>query len=258
MRPFSGMNGAVGQDQRDLGVPGLLAALLNPLRDPQVLGLADPGAEQDRVDHRHGRQQRAFAAADEVAGLDLRGADDPVERRRDRAIAEVEGRLFRGRGRGVHLGLGRVPGGEGVVQLLLADRLLRGERLVPGHVVAGLLVPRPGVGEVGLRRREGRLEGLGVDLVERRALRDERPLGELDRLEVALDARANLDVLRSPRLADELDGDGHVLRDDLGDVDLGGRGLGGFLLAGRESEGARRERRGRTGGAAEAATGNTT
>ena len=56
------------------------------------------------------------------------------------------------------------------------------------------------------------------------------PSVNFTRIEVALDARADLDVLRSPRLADDFEGDGHVLRDDGGDVDLGGGRLRGGLL----------------------------
>jgi hypothetical protein len=228
--PLLVVNGAVGQDQRDLGLRGPFAPLLRPLRDPQILGLADSGAEQDRVDRRDGREQRALAAADEVAGPHLRRADDPVQRRRDRGVTQVELGLVESRLRGVELGERRVARGDGVVVVAPAHGLLLGEGLQAGFLDLGL--PDAGFHRRDLRLRVGdrRLEGLGVDLVERRALRDERPLGELHRLEVALDARADLDVLRALRLAHDLEQDGHVLRDDRGDVDLGHGGLGGFLL----------------------------
>ena len=83
-----------------------------------------PGAEQDRVDLRDRREQRALAAPDQVAGLDLRGADEAVDRRSDVRVAEVERRLVDGRLVPRPPGPGPRPGGDGVVQLLLADRLL--------------------------------------------------------------------------------------------------------------------------------------
>ena len=72
-------------------------------RDAQVVGLGDADAEEDRIDLRDGRQQRALAAADEVAGLDLGACRQPADRRGDARVAEVERRLLDRRLRGLDL-----------------------------------------------------------------------------------------------------------------------------------------------------------
>ncbi len=211
---------------------GLEAALLqHPLRDPQVLGLADPRPEEDGVHLGDGREQRALPAPDEVAGLDLGRAHEAVDRRRDPRVAEVERRLVGRRLHGVHLGAGRVLGGQRVVELLLADRLLLHEGRQAGHVGVRLGELGLGRGQVRLRVGEGGLQGQRVDQVEERALAHERALGEGHLLEVPLDAGPDLDVLGAPRLADELQVDGDVLLDDVSHVDLGRSAGGGFLLA---------------------------
>ena len=76
-----GMHGAVGEEQLDLAPslprpPRLVARLAG---QAQILGLADARPEEDGVDLRDRREQRALAAADQVAGLDLGGADEPVD-----------------------------------------------------------------------------------------------------------------------------------------------------------------------------------
>ena len=71
------------------------------LDDAEVVGFGDADAEDDRIDLRDGRQQRALAAADEAARLHLRRADQAVDRRHDPRVAEIERRLL-------HRGLGRV------------------------------------------------------------------------------------------------------------------------------------------------------
>ena len=114
----------------------------------------------------HGGEQRALAAADEIAGADKRGADHAVDGRSDRRVAEVEPRrLDRGDLRR-HLGPRRFLHGERVVELLLADGLFGHERLIPLHVVVGLR--KPGLGRLQIRLRVGdmRLEGLSVDAIE--------------------------------------------------------------------------------------------
>ena len=92
-----------------------------------------------------------------------------------------------------------------------------------------------------LRLRQRRLERFGVDLIEEVALADERAFAEIHRLEEAFDARADVDVLESLRLADQIQVDGHVLLDDGRHVDFGRRRRdGGRLLARRGQRGRHR------------------
>jgi len=83
----------------------------------------------------------------------------------------------------------------GVVQLPLADGLLRDERRVAGDVVLGLGEPRLSGCLVGFRRGDGRFERLAIDVIERRAGANERAFLEVDSLEKAFDASADFDVL---------------------------------------------------------------
>src|SRR5262249_44297858 len=112
----------------------------------------------------------------------------------------------------------------------------------------GLLERRLRLREVGLRAFERRLVRPVVELVEQGARLDHAALGEGDLLDVALDAHADLDVVRRVRLADELVVDRNVGLRDLNDVD--GRRLGrrGRLLRAaseREDGAAGRDRDGR-------------
>ena len=235
-----GVYGAVGEEQLDVGLlpRGREAAVLeHPLRDPQVLGLADPRAEEDRVHLGDGREKRALATPHQVARLDLGRPHQPVDRRRDVRVAEVERGLVHSRLRRVHLGACRVLGGQRVVQLLPADRLLLDQGPVARDVVVGLLEARLSRGQVRLCVGEGRLEGQGVDLVEERALAHEGTFGEGHAVQVALDAGPDLDVLEAPRLADQLHVDRHVPLDHVGHVDLRRRqDLGTRLRAAEEAE----------------------
>ena len=68
-RPCAGATVPSASDQldRDPRARVRVADSVGAPRDAQVLGLADAGAEEDRVDLRDRRQQRALAAADEAA-----------------------------------------------------------------------------------------------------------------------------------------------------------------------------------------------
>ncbi len=130
--------------------------------------------EQDRIDLRDRGEQRALAAADEIARLHARDADQPVDRRRDARVAQVERRLLHRGLAGLDLRRFRVLSGARVVQFLLADGLLRHERRVARDVALRLLKPCLGRRELGLGRRQQRFERLAIDLVEQRALANRR------------------------------------------------------------------------------------
>ena len=167
------------------------------LGEAQVVGFGDRHAEEDRIDLRDRGEQRALPAADEIARLHLRGADQSVDRRRDARVAQVERRLLHRRLRGFDFRSGRVSRGQRVVELLLADGLFRHERRVTRDVVPGLLEPGLGGGLVGLGPGQDGLERLAVDLVQQVALPNERTLAEVHRLEEAFDAGPDFHVLES-------------------------------------------------------------
>ena len=136
----------------------------------EILGFADSGAEENRVQLRHRREQRRLAAADEVARPDERGADQPIDGRGDGRVAEIDPRALRGRNRGLHLGLRGIVGRDGVVELLLADRLLGRQRREALDVVFGLDLPRAPCRRIGFGGGERGLQRPGVDAVEDLAL----------------------------------------------------------------------------------------
>ena len=150
------MHRAVGQCQLDARGARLLARPPRiALDDAEVVGLGGGDADDDRVDHRDRRQQRALASSDEAAGLHQRRADQPVDRRRDPHVAEIEPGLVRRslgrvdlRPRGVDLRPRGVLEGARVVELLLTDGLLRDQRRAR-DVVVGLIESRPGRRQIG-------------------------------------------------------------------------------------------------------------
>ncbi len=135
----------------------------------------------------------------------------------------------------------RVLRGARVVELLLADGLLRHERRVSRDVVVRLLEPRLGGRQFGLRLPRASPRA-ACDRSRRAGRPCERTtLAEVHRLEEAFDARADVDVLESLGLPDQVQVHRHVLLDDGRDVDLGRRRRDGARLL------ARRPERGRDG-----------
>ena len=174
-----------------------------------------PARKRIGIDLRDRHEQCALAAPDQVAGFHLRRADQPVDGRVDRRVAEVVlGLLQRGL-LGIDLSRGRVPRRQRIVEFLLADRLLRHQRRVAVDVVLRLLEPRLGGGELSLRVGHGRLQVLRVDLVEPLALRHQRALRERHCLKEPLDAGPDLDVLEASRLAHQFHPHRHVPLDGL-------------------------------------------
>ena len=174
------------------------------------------------IDLRDGGEQRGLAAADEIAGLDLRGSDQSGNRRRHAGVAEIDRRLFDGRLRGIDLRSRRLPRRQGVVQFLLAHRLLRDERHVAqatsvsvfSSVACRSRLVRPSRPSAWPRAASDRFD---IEL----ALLDERSLAKIHALEKPFDARPDLDVPEPSGLPDQLEIDRHVLLNDGRDVDLG-------------------------------------
>ena len=239
-RPLLGVDRPVGEDEIGQGLPRLPV----PLGEHEVVRLGDAHLEVDRVDDGDRRQEGRLTPADEVARLDLRQVGEAGERRLDRRVAEVELSLVERRLRRVELGEGCVPRGDGVVVVTPADGLLLGERLQPGDLGLGLAEPGLHRRDLRLRAGDGRLERLRVDLVEEVPGLHEVALAEVHALEVSLDARPDLDVLRAGRLADQLHRHRDVLRDGLRHEDLGRREDHRLLLAAaRGDDGERCEQR---------------
>ena len=112
------------------------------------------------------RGEHARAGSDEVADLRLHDPGDAVHRRGDAGEVEIElGLLDRGLGRG-NLRLGGEVGLHGVIQLLLADRLVLGQGPVALHVLLGLAQLGLGLGQLGLGAGQRRLEGARIDFEE--------------------------------------------------------------------------------------------
>jgi hypothetical protein len=157
--------------QLDVALAGRGAPLLDTApRDEEVVSLRHTDAEERRVDLRDRRQQRAFAAAYEIARLHQRRPHQPADRRRDPGVPKVESGLFDGGLARVHPRARRVLLRERVIQLALADGLLGDQRLVTRNVVVRLGQAGLGRGLIGPRLRQSRFERLTIDLVEQVAL----------------------------------------------------------------------------------------
>jgi len=158
------------------------------------------------------------------------GPDEPGERRRDAGVAQVErGLLDAGLGR-FDLRASRVLLGDRVVELPLADRLLRDERRIPRHVVVRLGQPRLSRGLVGPGLRQDGFERLSVDRVQEVALAHDRAFLEVHGLQVTFDARPDFHVLVPLGLSDQFQVDGDVPLNDVGDEHFGGRRRRGLRL----------------------------
>ena len=175
---------------------------------PEVLGFGDARAEENRVDLRNRDEQRAFAAPDEVAGLDLRRPDEAVERRADRGVAEVEFGLLESRLRGVHLGDRCVPGRGALSSScwLTACCAARGVRRATS--LLDFSSRACDVARLAFAFATAACNGLGSILYEQLPLAHQRTFREGHRFEEALDAGPDLDVLEAHGLAHQLHVDG--------------------------------------------------
>src|ERR1035438_4926106 len=133
--------------------------------------------ETTRVKPRLRRAWSAPARADATwASAASSAPRDAVDGGDDGGEAEVEARLVGAGPGGRDLGLGGEPGLDGVVQLLLADRFVAGQRGVARHVQLGLSELGLGLAKLALGLRERRGERPRVDLKERIALPDGKAL----------------------------------------------------------------------------------
>ena len=99
-----------------------------------------------------------------MAQMSIGAAGQAVQRRLDRSVAQIQSRRFHLRLGRLHLRLGRQDAGGGVVQILLADRVLLGQRFDPRQGLTGASQQRFLLGQNGLGIVQRGLEGLGIEL----------------------------------------------------------------------------------------------
>jgi hypothetical protein len=216
-RPALRKDRSVGEDQLQGAVLHRLRVLVLRLRArvAQVALLGDRNHRFDRIELRDGGQDGG--GTDQIADLGDGDAGNARDRRGHLRPREVQLRLLdRGAGGldGRLVGLVRL---HRVVELLLADRALRGERRVARDVELGLDQRRLRLRQVAALLVQLRLELARVDLEEQLTGLDDVALLVVLGQEVALHLRADLGVDEAGRGADPLLVDGHVLLLDLGD-----------------------------------------
>ena len=173
----------------------------------------------------HRREQTAVLSRCHQAAL---GAGDASGDARDRSghprIGQVELGLAQIRLGGLERRVRQLLRRDRVIEFLLADRLLVGERLEARGFAPRLLLASALLRHLRIRLGEGDLVGDGIDLEERAAFAHEIPL-VVEALEKdSRNACAHLDFLGALHLADGLENDGHALRRHLEHL---GRNAGG-------------------------------
>ena len=136
----------------------------------------------------------------------------PVSGRTDRRVAQVYLGLLHPGPRALDGGDGRIARALGIVEVLLAQRILRGQWADALQVGGRRGEPCLLRLELGASRRQRRLERLPVHLEQHGTLLHDAAFVVGDRLEEALDARTDLDFLRALGFPDELSDVRHVGR----------------------------------------------
>ena len=237
---------AIGEDELDrVDIRGMSASLGfnslelgKPRSERDVLALGQRHDDAHRIDLRNSREQCGLALADEVADTHLRDAGDPVDGRGDPGVAEIEdGRLELALRRG-DLPDRRIPGGDRVVEILLAHGLFGDERGVPSDVGSGLLESGFGLGQRALGLKLGGFVRLRIDHEEELARLDAAALSVVLLEQDPLDAGSCVGIHIGVESADVVRVRGHVPPGDGGDrYDGGRRGRGGLLaMAARREE----------------------
>jgi hypothetical protein len=232
------IDGAVVEDQLE-GRAALRGGIVRPVDERgemHVLALADAIGHPDGVDGGHGGHHGL--GAHQIAHLGLGNAHDAVDGRHHFRPGEGQRGLLHGAAGGVHGRLRIALRGQRVVQLLLADRLLRRQGREALDVLRGLgeLRLRPVQRSLGLV--EGGAELAGVDLEERIAAPHELPLLVEAPQEVAFDLGPDVRVHGPVEGADPLTDDRHVFLDHGRHFHLGRRWRRRlFACAGDEKDG---------------------
>ena len=195
-----GYGRAVGQDDfHPVLAVGRAAQLFlgDEPRESQLLVLGHAEVDTHRVECRYVREQAVRSRRNEAARLLARKARDTGERRTDRRVAQVDlGLLYPG-ACALDGSDGRIARALGVVEVLLAQRILRGQRAHALEVGGGRGETRLLRLELGASCRQRRLERLPVHLEEHGAFLHDAAFVVGDRLEETLDSRTDLDLLRA-------------------------------------------------------------
>ena len=144
---------------------------MEPIRDVEVLLLADREPRPDGIDLRDARQHAG--RRDEVAHLHLGHSDDAVDQRADPREADVQLGLVRGGARGLDGRDRRVVNLDVVIELALRNRTRLGERTIPFHVSRRSCRVSDALGELRVGLVERRAKGTRVDLEQQFVLPDE-------------------------------------------------------------------------------------
>ena len=171
----------------------------------QIRGLVEGELEADRIDRHDGGEQRraaGSAAGDEIAGRHAAVADAAGDRRAQLGELQIElglahrGLVGRDRRRGAALRL------RALIEGLLGDGAVAHELL--GALEVGFGEGEIGLGlrEIGARLVERVLERPLVDGEQQIALLDHLAVAEMHLVEIAGDARANLDRVHRDEAAD--------------------------------------------------------
>jgi len=180
--------------------------------ESQLLVLGHAEVDTHRVECRYVREQAVRSRRNEAARLLARKARDTGERRTDRRVAQVDlGLLYPG-ACALDGSDGRIARALGVVEVLLAQCVLRRQRADTLQVGGCRREPRLLRLELGASCRERCLERLPVHLEEHGALLHDAAFVVGDRFEEALDARTDLDLLRALGFPDEFSDVWHVGR----------------------------------------------
>ncbi len=192
----------------------------------------------DGIDLRDGGEHRILT--DEIADLGDADPGDAVDRGRHPRPVEVELRLLHRRTRRLDLGARGAICLNGVVELLLADRALSGQRRVACNVLCGLGESRFGARQLPAGFVQRRFVLARIDREEQVSRTNQPAFSVVLRLQVSLHARADLRVDRAVGGTDPLRVNGNVLLLDRADDDVRWRWRRRlvFLAAARESENA--------------------
>ncbi len=181
--------------------------------DFQNVLLVQIGDDVDRIELHDFRQGRLLAhRADDIAGIDQMLAHLAVKRCPDLGIAEVQLRDGDACLGARELGLRQLALENPVVDLDLRGGFLGDQRLVTGDFGAGIDQRRFRRRHLRLRLDQLCLVLVLLDREQQVALLDQRAIGKMDRVEIALDAGDQLDRIDRRGIAGQFD----IIGDRLG------------------------------------------
>ncbi len=186
----------IGEQERDRQVRHFAARRADLGFRLQVIHLTDTAIKPDRIERRDRGQQCGFALTDQFTDGHLLGADQTAEGRPDIAIPQIQLRRLHIRLGRQHAGLAAIHRRQRVIQILLRDGPLLGERRKPGDVFFVFVQRRLGLGQHALRRREPFLERFVIQLEQWIPFFDFRAFREQHLVHERFNTGAHLDILR--------------------------------------------------------------